>query len=150
MVFQCVNTRHPLNQFRDEMDRLLSGVAEYTATSAGLWPRISRGQHAVNLWEDGDTLNVELEVPGLSSDQVEISVVSGELTIGLNRPNNKEEGVLFHRRERWFGQVKRVLRLPFDVDADRVAAELNDGILKITLPKAESAKPRKIAVASAS
>ncbi|MEE8451831.1 MAG: Hsp20/alpha crystallin family protein [Thermoguttaceae bacterium] len=149
MVFRCVNTRHPLNQFRDEMDRLLSGVAEYTAT-AGLWPRTSRGQRAVNLWEEGDTLNVELEVPGLSSDQVDISVVAGELTIELNRPGSKEEGVLFHRRERWFGEIKRVLRLPFDVDADRVLAELHDGVLKITLPKAENAKPRKISIASVS
>lgn len=149
MVFRCVNTRHPLNQVRDEMDRLLTGVAEYTAT-AGLWPRTSRGQHAVNLWEEGDTLNVELEVPGLTNDQVDISVVAGELTIELHRPDSKQEGVVFHRRERWFGEFKRVLRLPFDVDADRVVAELHDGVLNISLPKAESAKPRKISVASVS
>jgi len=149
MVFRCVNTRHPLNQFRDEMDRLLSGVAEYT-TTAGLWPRSGRGQHPVNLWEEEDTLSVELEVPGLTSDQVDLSVVAGELTIELHRPDSKEEGVLFHRRERWYGDFKRVLRLPFDVDADRVTAELNDGVLRITLPKAENAKPRKISIASVS
>ena len=149
MVFRCANTRHPLNQLRDEMDRLLSGVAEYTATS-GLWPRTGRSHHAVNLWEEGDALKAELEVPGLTSDQVEISVAAGELTIELHRPDAKQEGVVYHRRERPVGEFKRVLRLPFDVDSDGVAAELREGVLTITLPKAESAKPRTIHVTSVS
>ena len=144
MVFRTVNTRHPLNQLRDEMDRLLSGMAESAA--ANLWSRPGRGHHALNLWEEGDTLKAELEVPGLKQDQVDISVIGGELSIELHRPEMKQEGVVYHRRERPVGDFRRVLRLPADVDPDRVTAQLRDGVLTISLPKAESAKPRKIHV----
>ena len=102
----------------------------------------------MNVWEQGDALLVEMEVPGVKSDQVDISVAGGELSIKIDRPEVAQEGVTYHRRERPVGSFTRVLRLPVEVDADRVEAELRDGVLMITLPKAEAAKPRKINVAS--
>jgi len=89
---------------------------------------------------------VELEIPGVKGDQIDISVTGGELSLHVEREQEEEEGVTYHRRERPMGGFTRVLRLPADVDADNVQAELNHGVLKITLPKAESAKPRKINV----
>ncbi len=146
MVLQYFNTRYPVHQLRDEMDRLLSGFLG--SASEQWWPRVGRKQPAVNLFENGDTLVAELEVPGLKQDQLDISVAGGELSIQLQRPDIRQEEVTYHRQERPVGTFTRVLRLPADVDADRVTAELHDGILTISVPKAESAKPRKIEVTS--
>jgi HSP20 family protein len=144
MVFGYRNPRYPLHQLRNEMDRLLGGF--FGPAVDGLLPAVFRSQPAANIWEQGDALLVEMEVPGVKSDQVEISVVGGELSVKINRPEVVQEDVTYHRRERPVGSFARVLRLPVEVDADRVEAELRDGVLTITLPKAESAKPRKINV----
>jgi HSP20 family protein len=139
--------RHPVYQLRDDLDRMLTGV--FGPWAEGVLLGTGRGQPAVNMWEASEAVLVELEVPGLKADQVEISVVGNQLSLRVDRPELKQEGVTYHRRERPIGSFTRVLRLPVEVDADRVEAELRDGVLTITLPKAESAKPRKIAVASA-
>ncbi len=146
MVLVYRNPGHPLYQLRNEMDRLWNGVF---GPADGLHPAVSRGQPAANVWERDDALLVEMEVPGVKSDQVDISVAGGELSIKVARPEVAENVVAYHRRERPSGSFTRVLRLPVEVDANRVEAELHDGVLTITLPKAESAKPRKIAVAIA-
>lgn len=147
MVYRFRNMRHPVFQLRDEMDRLLGGVL-------GPWsgfalPGADRQQPAVNMWQRADCLIVEAEVPGLKSDDVEIAVVGDQLTLKIERPEDERKDVVYHRRERPAGSFSRVLRLPTDVDPNRVEAELRDGVLTITLPKAESAKPRKIQVNAA-
>ena len=96
-------------------------------------PPLFRSQPAANVWEQDDALLVEMEVPGVKSDQVDISVAGGELSVKINRPEVDQEGVTYHRRERPVGSFTRVLRLPVEVDADRVEAELHDGVLTITL-----------------
>jgi HSP20 family protein len=134
--------RHTLHQLRDEMDRLLTGFLG----SAGDGLSMFRNQPAANVWERPDAVLVEIEAPGVKSEQLEISVVANELSIKIHRPETTDEGVTYHRRERPRGTFGRVLRLPVEVNADKVAAELHDGVLTITLPKAESVKPRKINV----
>ncbi len=101
----------------------------------------------VNVWEDSDFFHVEVEVPGLAQDQVHVSVTNkNQLTIqGERLPEEASKG-RWHRRERGFGRFQRVLKLPLPVDADRVEAKLEDGLLHLTLPKAEEARPRRIAV----
>lgn len=146
MVFCNRNPRHPLYQLRDEIDRLWNGV--FAPAADGLLPTLFRSQPAVNVYEQGDALLVEMELPGVKNEQVDISVVGNELTVKINRPEVEQENVTYHRRERPVGSFNRVLRLPVEVDADRVEAELRDGVLSITLPKAENAKPRKINVTS--
>jgi HSP20 family protein len=126
------------------MDRLLTGFLGQPLE--GLWSPESRSQPAVNVWEEKDALVAELEVPGLQGDQLDIAVVGGELSIKIERPDLSQEGVKYHRRERPVGTFSRTLRLPVDIDAGKVQAELNDGVLTITMPKAEEAKPRKIQV----
>jgi HSP20 family protein len=146
MVFGYRNPRYPLHQLRDEVDRLLTGFLGPTVD--GLRPPMFRSQPAANVWERDDALLIEMELPGVKSDQVDISVAGGELSVKIDRPEVVQEGVTYHRRERPTGSLNRVLRLPVEVDANRVEAELHDGVLLITLPKAEKAKPRKINVAS--
>ena len=144
MLTRYRNPFLPVHQLRDEMDRLLTGVFGQTPDWA--MPEAWRGQPAVNVWENDNAIMVETEVPGLKSDQLEISVIGDELTLKVQRPDLEQEGVTYHRRERPVGSFSRVLRLPAEVNAEGVRAELHDGVLSISLPKAESARPRKIEV----
>jgi HSP20 family protein len=138
---------NPFHQLRSEMDRLLNGFLG-SAFNGGSHPTVGRGQPAVNLWDKNDSVMLEMEIPGVKSEQIDISVVGMELTIKIQRPDVAEEGVTYHRRERPVGDFTRVLRLPCEVNSDKVAAELQNGVLTLTLPKAEVAKPRKITVSS--
>ncbi len=137
-------SRDPLRQLQREMDRFFRGVIQEVAD--GGWPWGSRGQPAVNVWEDNDAVNVEMEVPGVKSDQIDIAVVGNELTVKVDRPASAWDGATVHRQERPTGSHSRTLRLPTEVASDRVEASLQNGVLTITLPKAEAAKPRKIQV----
>ncbi len=141
------NSRRPLHQLRDEMDRLWTGF--FGPTAEGLLSPVFHGQPAANIWERDDALLIEMEVPGVKNEQIDISVAGDELSVKINRPEIDQEGVTYHRRERPVGVMTRLLRLPIEVNSEKVEAELHDGVLKITLPKAESAKPRKINVATA-
>ncbi len=103
---------------------------------------------ALNVWEQGDDLYAEAELPGISGDDIDVSVVGSDLTIRGKRGPELPAGSSYHRRERGEGEFTRVLRLPIEVDANRVEASLKNGVLLIKLPKAESAKPKKIKVAA--
>ena len=76
MVFRYRGARHPMQQFRRDMDRLMSGFLG-NLSEAG-WPLTGRAQPSVNLWEDADAFHAELELPGVQNDQIELSVVGGE------------------------------------------------------------------------
>ena len=103
MVFGYRNPRNPLYQLRDEMDRLLTGF--FGPAADGIVPTMFRGQPAANVWEQGDALLVEMEVPGVKSDQVDISVAGGELSVKINRPEMVERTSTYHRRERPVGSA---------------------------------------------
>jgi HSP20 family protein len=79
-------------------------------------------------------------------EELEVYVQGGELTIKGERKSAGSEGAVYHRQERGLGAFARVLRLPMEVKAEAVKAALKNGVLTITLPKAEAAKPRKIEV----
>lgn len=146
-----LTTWHPAYRLRGEMDRLFDEVfGDYFGRDwlTGEWPfRLAGGtMPALNLWEDEANLYAELEVPGLKMEDLELTVTGNELTIRGEREAFEQEGVTQHRREREVGHFSRVIRLPVDVDADKVEATLKHGVLTITLPKAQSARPRKIEV----
>lgn len=130
-----------LHQFQDEMNRLFDrwGNGSSFAGSARF--------PAFNVWEEGEDVYVEAELPGLNMKDVEIYVSGGnQLTVkGERKPCLPEKGV-WHRQERTFGAFTRSLTLPFAVDADKVDARLENGVLRIQLTKHESARPRKIPV----
>jgi HSP20 family protein len=102
---------------------------------------------AVNVWEEGESVHVEAELPGVNQNDLEIYVTGGnQLSLkGQRKPAAPEKGVR-HRQERGFGTFVRTLTLPFPVDPDRVDAHLENGVLSVKLAKHESAKPRKISV----
>jgi HSP20 family protein len=111
------------------------------------WPGLSSGYPAINVCQDADNLYAEAELPGVDLSDLEILVTGGDqLSIkGERKPVNGKEGVWL-RRERPFGRFARLLTLPVDVDADKVQARLANGVLTLTLPKSEAAKPKKISV----
>jgi len=102
---------------------------------------------ALDVYEDKDQFVVKAELPGMKRDDIEVSLHDGSLTISGERKSeqeSKESGV--YRSERYFGRFQRTLDLPTGVADDKVKAEYRDGILSITLPKVEEAKPKHITV----
>ena len=149
LTLRRTNGFRPFDPMRNQMERL---VGDFFGPMAGRYaPRATtaaRSFPALNVWEYGDDLYAEAELPGLKSDDLDVSVVGGDLTIRGRRGTEPREDATYHRRERDAGEFTRVLRLPIEVDADRVEATLKDGVLLVKLPKADSAKPKKIKVAA--
>lgn len=89
------------------------------------------------------------EIPGLDPQDIEISLLNDTLIIrGERKPEIEMEAHSCHRQERCFGRFSRSLQLPYAVEAEQVQARFSGGLLQITLPRAEAAKPRKINVVS--
>ncbi len=130
-------------QLRREVDDLLGSVGLAVPSLPGLTAPVFP---AANVWDAGDALCVEAELPGVKMEELEVYAVGNELTLKGRRPAPTDERIAYHRRERGTGDFSRVLLLPVEVDADRVEATLKDGVLTIKLPKAEAAKPRRIAL----
>jgi HSP20 family protein len=149
MVMRITTPQHSIHQLRDEVDRLVTSVFTNPTVAGAARMVTGRGFPAVNVWDDREHVYVEAEVPGLKAEQLDISVIGEELTIRGERPEQDQSETQFHRRERGVGSFTRVIRLSTEVDADRVQAALSDGVLLLTLPKAEAAKPRKIKVNTA-
>ncbi|MHB8863438.1 MAG: Hsp20/alpha crystallin family protein [Pirellulaceae bacterium] len=139
----------PVGVGRSDWSRLQNEIDRKFERLAGKLPRgfAHRVYPALNLWEDDQKLWVEAEMPGFELDELEIYVNGAkQLTIKGERKQAAKEGGVWHRQERSFGKFERSLELPHDVDADKVSADLKQGVLTITLPKREEDKPRRIAV----
>jgi len=103
---------------------------------------------AVDIFEKDDEINLNAELPGLSKEDISISIENNTLTIsGEKKKENEVSDDSFHRIERSYGRFQRVFALPATVDSQRVKANFKDGILSISLAKKEEAKPKKIEVA---
>lgn len=131
-----------LSRLQDEMNRLFDSYG-----FDGSWPTFSITFPAVNVWQDGETVFAEAELPGMELNDLEIYVTGGnQLTIRGERKQPSLAKGVWHRQERSFGTFARVIGLPVDVDPDKVEARFNGGVLTVTMPKSETAKPRKITV----
>jgi HSP20 family protein len=101
---------------------------------------------ALDLYENGDHLIAVVELPGMRKEDFEISLHDGTLTVSGERKRKSTNGEKAQRTERYVGAFRRSIALPTRVDASKVNATYQDGILKVTLPKAEEAKPKQIKV----
>jgi HSP20 family protein len=128
-------------RLRRDMNRLFAGMpASFVGDVAPSYP-------AMNVWADEDGVVVTAELPGVAPDGIDISVVGDILTLrGSRQPDELEQGAIYHRRERRHGAFTRAFQLPFQVEPEQVAATFGNGILQISLPRAEEEKPKKIAV----
>jgi HSP20 family protein len=133
-----------LHQLQSEMNRIFDRWGDDGGTN---WFGLTPTFPAVNVWENKDEVFVEAELPGLKLEDLEILVNGGnQLTIKGERKQADIEKGVWHRQERGTGAFVRVLTLPFTVDAEKVEARFENGVLRVQLAKHESAKARKITV----
>lgn len=145
MYGQFTNGSHALGRLRGELDRMLADAVNTFGGADAFGARGTRGP-AINVWEADETFFAEAELPGMSLNDLELTVAGDELTLKGTRKEPQIGEATYHRRERGFGEFMRTLRLPAEVEADKVEANLRDGILTIRLPKAPAARARKIEV----
>jgi HSP20 family protein len=132
-----------LERLRRQMDLVsggLTGGRVLSTPAAGVFP-------LMNVTEDKDTYYVRAELPGIKADDLEISVTGDTLSIsGKRKIPAEDEKAQYHRREREAGRFSRIVTLPAQMNTAKVEASCTEGVLKVTLPKAEEAKPRQIAI----
>lgn len=131
-----------------EMHRLRRDMNRLFADSAGnLGEGGARSYPAMNAWTNENGVIVTAELPGVSPEDIDISVTGDTLTLTGNRELDElQDGKTYHRRERRYGRFARSFRLPFDIEGGKVEAALENGVLQISLPRAEADKPKKITV----
>jgi HSP20 family protein len=134
----------PTNRFETLLDRMVSDVDRvFGGTVAPLaWTALP-----LALWSDAENLHIEAEVPGVPAEAIEATVHEDKLYLRYHR--QPEEGRTYLHNSRTYGKVERVVALPEPVDAGRIQATLEHGVLRLTLPKSAEALPRKITIQSA-
>jgi HSP20 family protein len=135
--------RSELARLHDEMDDLISGFF-----GGGEWPSFGRGTWpAIDIADRENDIFVKAEVPGCKAADIDISVHGNVLTIsGEKKEEEEKTGKGFYHIERGYGSFRRDLHLPSDVEPDKIEAVCKDGVLSITLPKAERSKAVRIKV----
>jgi HSP20 family protein len=133
-----------LSELRNEIDRLFeSPLSELTGQSQLL----SGWTPALDVYEEKDSFVVRAELPGMKKEEIEVSFHDGSLSLsGERKSETKHEDAEVYRAERFFGRFQRTISLPATVAADKIKAAYKDGVLTVTLPKTEEAKPKQIDV----
>ena len=137
-----------ITSIRDEMNRLLNefmgrGTGKEGTWSAGAW------MPPVDIYENDDALVVKAELPGFSKEDITVELKDNTLMLKGERKRETEvkEGD-YHRMERTYGAFQRSFALPTTVDQQKVTAAYKDGVLELSLPKVEAAKPKRVAISS--
>jgi len=137
------NLFREMNRFQEEFNRAFNKSGQW----AGIPGVAGSMGPAVNVWADEHAVFVEVDLPGIDPAKLNVAVTEGNrLAIQGERPEVNVENAVWHRQERGSGTFLRELTLPTLVEADKVEARYDQGVLRLTLPKAEAAKPRKITV----
>jgi HSP20 family protein len=130
-----------LSVLRDRMNRLLdeSGLRSASGEgTSGWWP-------PVDIFEKEDSIVLEAEIPGVLKEDIDINIENNNLTLrGEKRHEVETREQDYYRIERQAGSFVRTFNLPATIQRDRIVASLKDGILRVILPKAEEAKPKKV------
>ena len=127
--------RLPLNSLSREMNRWMDELSGDTRTAR---------EAPVSIWEDESHYFLEFDLPGVKSDDVDIKIVEDVLHVSAERPAS--EDVKFLRQERRFGTVERKFSMPARIDENQIEAELNSGVLKISVAKAPEAQVKTIEI----
>ena len=132
-----------------EMDQLQREMNLLFETSGGKRVLGTPKYPAINLWANEESQFISAEMPGIKADDINIDVTADTLTISGSRVHDESvDNTRFHRQERGYGPFTRTIQLPFMIDTSSVDANFKNGVLDIKLMRAESDKPKKIAVKS--
>ena len=140
------NSLTPKNRLREflpanlvEFDSFLNQMLAPTGLRAGHSP--------AGLWEDENAYHIELDVPGVQRENVDVTFDKGTLTISTERKHEESDATRKGwREERFYGIVTRSFSLPDAIDVDSIGAELNSGVLHVTVAKSPAAQPRKVEI----
>ncbi|GJQ50469.1 putative small heat shock protein [Candidatus Kuenenia stuttgartiensis] len=116
-----------------------AGFFENGTASSGVYP-------PVNIFEKNGDLVLVAELPGVKKEDLNIEVKENILRLSGTRTIDYGKNVSYHRIERNFSEFDRTLRLPFNIESEKVQAEYKEGLLVVSLPRAETDKPKKIAI----
>jgi len=142
----------PVREFeavRNELDRALdSGFRQFRGPRLAFLPgRGPRVYPLVNVYDDGENLYAEALVPGIEPEQLDVTILGNSLIISGEKVGLKDIAAeRIHRNERAGGRFVRTVQLPVEIDRDRVDAQYHVGLLRLTLPRAASSKPRRIMI----
>jgi HSP20 family protein len=129
-----------MRRAQDQMNRLFAGVG----------PALSDEFPLVNVWTNPEGAVVMAQIPGVSTDQLEVTVHQDIVTLrGKRDPEPMDDDVIVHRQERPYGPFVRSVVMPFRVDAEKVSASFSRGVLTLQAPRPESDKPRQVKIAHA-
>ncbi len=135
-----------LISFKERMDRLFEDAL---GRSRGVDESLAPGSWspAVDIYETGENIVMKAEIPGINRKNITLEVKENTLTLKGERKFEKEvKEENYHRIERSYGSFQRSFTLPSNIERDKVEAKFQDGILEVTLPKVETAKPKQIKV----
>jgi HSP20 family protein len=129
-----------MDQLQREMNRLFDPTNQRQVLNSPSYP-------AINIWTNKDGQMISAEMPGIRPDDINIDVTGDALSIsGERKPDDIIKEARYHRRERVYGSFSRTVQLPFMVDTNKVEANFKNGVLLVTLPRAEADKPKKITI----
>lgn len=143
------NPMPDLMRMRETMHRLSQPSLGPGDGEEGAWGQAT-WMPPVDIYETEDAFVLEVELPGVTKDDVDIEFVENRLILrGAHRPKPEVKEEHYRRRERAYGRFERVFLLPTLIDRDKVTAQFQQGVLMLRLPKSEAAKPRRIPIADA-
>ena len=136
-----------ITTLQDRVNRLFGdSLARWSGPEEGAY---GTWMPPVEIFEKEDNLVLRAELPGIAQKDIELHVENGTLTLrGEKRRDKEVKEDQVHRGERYYGAFMRTFSLPTSVDADRIRASYKDGVLEVILPKAETAKPKRIEIRS--
>jgi len=136
-----------MDMLRREMDQAFRGLGRGHTTS--FLPGLSVGGYPhINLSEDEYNYYIEALVPGIDADAIDLNVMQRNLSLSGERKESEDKDYTWHRHERGTGKFMRTIDLTSNIDTTKVSAECKNGVLHITLTKADIEKPKKISLHS--
>jgi HSP20 family protein len=136
-MFNAVDQLSRMNKLFNEMDR--------PSLTRSVWGSVNDGP-GTNLYDGGDSFTMQIEVPGVSKEDLNLRLQGKYLELSGKRETKVPEGYSAHRVERGKFSFSRSFTLPDEIDSTKVEANLENGVLTLVLPKAEAAKPRQISI----
>lgn len=141
MVIRTLNPFENLLNLQQALSSMGTGDSWFSGSTSN-----RSGFPPINIFQDGDQYVLVAEIPGISKEDVNVEIHRNQVRLSGEKKIDYGEGASVHRSERAVGRFDRTFATPFEIDAENVKAEYRDGILALSLPRAEQDRPRSIKV----